>query len=146
MANIRVKTAGDIAHPPKYVFDYVTDVETWPRWIATISRVQDISERPLTVNATFKTKGRYFALPYTATNTVIELEPGRRFVYTISGKFPGQCTYLFTENANEGTHLTAITELDLSGAALLFAPMLMATGKLQNDSHFKKLKTILEGQ
>jgi len=145
MAPIRVKTAGDIARSPQFMFEYVTDVETWPRWIATVNKVKDISTRPLAVDATFITQGRYIAQPYTAQNTVLAFEPNRRFIYESRGGFPGKTTLLFTENANGGTHMTMMTDFDLSGPALLLTPTVMVMGRLQYDSYFRKLKAILEG-
>jgi uncharacterized protein YndB with AHSA1/START domain len=77
----------DIDAAPDEVWRVLTDVERWPEWTPSMTRVERLDSGPLQVGSTARIKQPKF--PPTVWR-VTQLEPGQSFSWTASG--PGVTT------------------------------------------------------
>jgi uncharacterized membrane protein len=81
---VRFTSSIDIDAPPARVWEIWSDVERWPQWTASVSRVQWLESGPLAVGRRARVEQPKLR---PAQWLVTELEPGRRFVWV--SKSPG---------------------------------------------------------
>ena len=68
----------DIQAPPNVVWDVWTDVERWPEWTASVSRVERLDPGPLAVGKRVRIRQPKFP---TVVWRVTELDEGRSFAW-----------------------------------------------------------------
>ena len=73
-----------VAAPAEHVSSILQDVEAWPTWTASVSKVQWVSRQPMTVGAVARIKQPGFP---SVRWTVTEVIPGRSFTW--EAKSPG---------------------------------------------------------
>jgi uncharacterized protein YndB with AHSA1/START domain len=84
---VEYETSVRIDAPPEKVWRVLTDVERWPEWTPSMTRVERLQTGPLQVGSTARIKQPKF--PPTVWR-VTELEPGRSFSWAAGG--PGVAT------------------------------------------------------
>jgi uncharacterized membrane protein len=106
----------EIAASAQRVFDVYTDVERWPDWTSSVTRVERLDEGPLRLGS--RARIRQPKLPV-AVWEVTAIEPGRSFVWVARG--PGLLTtgsHVVTSLAGNAVRVTA--SLDQDG---IFGPL-----------------------
>lgn len=104
---MRTFTASEkIEAPPSSVWKYISNVAAWPTWLPTVSRVEPIACREISIGAKFKV---YQPRLMPAVWSVIELNPGRNFVWQSSG--PG-LTLWANHVITPGPHDTSMVRLE----------------------------------
>ncbi len=78
MGGVDLRTSIDVAAPPERVWDVLADVERWPEWTESVTRVRALDAGPLVVGS--RVEVAQPRIP-TGTYTVTALEPGRAFTW-----------------------------------------------------------------
>ena len=97
-----------VSAPAQYVFDTYADVERWPSWTQSVTRVERLEPGPLEVGS--RARIRQPRLPV-AVWQVTHLVPGREFTWQASS--PGVLTtgtHRVVPNADGTVTVTAILE------------------------------------
>jgi uncharacterized protein YndB with AHSA1/START domain len=84
---LHYETTVEIDATPDEVWRVLTDIERWPEWTPSMTRVERLDEGPFQVGSTARVKQP--RLPPTVWR-VTDLEPGQSFSWTASG--PGVTT------------------------------------------------------
>jgi uncharacterized membrane protein len=84
---MRFEASIDVSAPADEVFAVYADVERWPEWTPTVTRVERLDDGPLRVGS--RARVRQPRLPV-AVWRVTEMEPGRWFTWVAQG--PGVVT------------------------------------------------------
>jgi len=134
-----------IERMPPDVFEFVSNLENFPKWNYAIVETRKTSEGPLTVGTTYR---QVRSLPKRSEETleVTELDPDRRFaVQGGLGPFEGTLTYEF-EEIGGGTRLTNNVDLEARGIARLAVPI--ASGRVRGAvaENLEALKRLLEDE
>jgi len=90
--------------PVEKVWEVLADVERWPEWTASMTKLEVLGDSPLGVGARVRIKQP--GLP-AAVMTVDEWQPGDRFRWSTSN--PGVRTVADHELAAQGDGTTAVT-------------------------------------
>jgi len=107
---VRFEASIEVAAPPEAVFAVYADVERWPVWTASVSKVERLDDGPLAVGA--RTRVRQPKLPV-AVWQVTQLQPGRSFTWV--ARAPGLLTtalHVVTPSATGGSLVVASLEQD----------------------------------
>jgi uncharacterized protein YndB with AHSA1/START domain len=96
---------------PTHVWDALTDVEGWPRWISSYNSVRRLDTGPLAVGSRAEVRQPGLA---TATYTVTALEPGREFTWESTAAGVRTRARHLVEPADGGTRL--VLSLNQTGA------------------------------
>ncbi len=108
---MRYEVSVDIDATPDEVWTVLTDVESWPEWTASMTRVRRLDSGPFGVGSRARVKQPW--LPPVVWR-VIEFEPGRSFAW--QAESPGGTTvgdHRLTENPAGG--VTATIEIRQAG-------------------------------
>jgi uncharacterized membrane protein len=133
---MRFEAGIDVAAPARSVFDVYSDVERWPEWTSSMTRVERLDDGPLRVGSRARIKQP--RLPVTVWQ-VTELLPGTSFTWVARG--PGVVTTGIHEVRPSGQdgHVTATGVLVQEG---LLGPLV---GVLTRSLTVRYLQTEMRG-
>jgi len=121
---MKFQTAIDIDAAPTTVWRTLTDVESWPKWSASMTSVERLQQGELTVGSTARvTQPKLKAAVYTVT----ECEPGKSFVWEMKATGVKVRAIHLVEDRGEG-HARMILGIEQTGA--LSGLISMLYGKL----------------
>jgi dehydrogenase/reductase SDR family protein 12 len=144
---MRVEESIKINKPLEEVFNYVSDVANFPKWLAHTLEVRKDTSGPPQQSDRFtvaiKSVGRRFETPYERT----AYEPNRRYTdRAVGGPIPNQqWEYTFEEVAG-GTRLTRAVEAKGGGFLKLLEPLQKRTAERQLRKDLQTLKDLLEAR
>lgn len=96
---MKFQTAIDVDVAPATVWRVLTDVESWPRWSASMTAVERLQQGELGVGSSARvTQPKLKAAVYTVT----EFQPGKSFVWEMRGAGVKVRAGHFVEDRGEG--------------------------------------------
>ena len=144
---IRTKTSITIARPVGEVFEFVTNVENFPRWFGEIvTESRRATPGPMGVGSRFVQSGHFLGRRFETRFTVTEYEPDRLFcVSTEWGPIAFQGCFHFEPADGDGTLLTDRHGIEASGFFNLIGSILAGRLRQQAQTNLSTLKMLLEG-
>jgi uncharacterized membrane protein len=144
---MRVEESIEINRPLKEVFNYVSEVGNYPKWMAHALEVLKDTEGPPQHSDRFtlaiKSVGRRFETPYERTS----YEANRRYTdRAVGGPIPNQrwdCTF---EEVPGGTRLRRAVEAEPAGLLKLLEPLQKRAAERQLRADLQTLKDVLEAR
>ena len=144
---MRVEESIEINRSLQEVFDYVSDVGNYPKWMAHALEVRKDTEGPPQQNDRFivaiKSVGRRFETPYERTS----YEANRRYTdRAVGGPIPNQrweCTF---QEVPGGTRLMRAVDAEPGGLLKLLEPLQKRALKRQLRKDLQTLKDLLEAR
>ncbi|MBS2554232.1 SRPBCC family protein [Catenulispora sp. NL8] len=121
---MKFQTAVDIDATPATVWRILTDVESWPKWSASMTSVERLQQGELAVGSTARVTQPKLKV---AVYTVTECEPGKSFVWEMQGTGVKVRATHFVEDKGDG-HARMVLGIEQSGA--LSGLIAMFYGKL----------------
>jgi uncharacterized protein YndB with AHSA1/START domain len=118
-------TAVEISAPPERVWAVMSDIERWPEWTASVTRIERLDPGPLAVGHRVRIRQPRL-LP--AVWRVTELEPGRGFTWITRSPGVRATGYHRVEPAGRGSR----AHLTLRFDGILARPIARLTGELTN--------------
>ena len=133
-----------IMRPAKAVFDFVLDPAQAAGWHAGIETMRLLSEGAVGVGTRYKMTLKVPGSQNEAVTEITEYEVNRSVTFTsVSGPMPLVERYTM-EDAQGGTRLTEIGELQLSGGLRLMSPVIGALQRRNSANGLRKARAILE--
>lgn len=137
-----IELSGTTSATPQHLWSILTDVESWPRWTASVRRATVLAPGPLQLGTRVRVEQPQ--LP-TTTWTVTEFVPGQRFTWTAGNRL------LHSEAVHEVTRRDGVTGLRLSLAwsgplAGLMARLARANGPRYVGMELAGLTAAAEGR
>ena len=135
-----------IQRPVADVYAYTSTAETMPEWRGDVIEAEQLTEGPLAVGTRIRAGVKALGRPIGLVVEVTELEPGVRFGYRpVSGPLRTHNVYTFEPDAL-GTLVTLTDDIEMSGIASLFEPLVARMVRRQYAANLGRLKAILEAQ
>jgi hypothetical protein len=142
----KVEVRVRIARAPDEVFAYTSAVETMPEWRGDVLEAEQLTDGPLAVGTRIRAGVKALGRPIGLVVEVTELEPGVMFGYRpVSGPLRTHNVYTFEPDAG-GTLVTLNDEIEMSGIAGIFEPLVTRMVRRQYAANLGRLKAILEMQ
>ena len=144
---MRVEESIEINRPLQEVFNYVSDVGNYPKWMAHALEVRKDTEGPPQQSDRFivaiKSVGRRFETPYERTS----YEANRRYTdRAVGGPIPNQQWEYTFQEVPGGTRLRRAVEAEPGGVLKLLEPLQKRAVKRQLREDLQTLKDLLEAR
>jgi uncharacterized membrane protein len=144
---MRVQGSVEIDRPLQEVFNYVSDVDNYPEWMAHVLGVQKGSPGPPRESDTFvvaiKSVGRRFETPYERTS----YEADRRYTdRAVGGPIPNHQWHSAFEVAPKGTSYTRTVDVESRGMLKLLEPLQRRAADRQLRKDLQTLKGVVEAR
>jgi uncharacterized membrane protein len=144
---MRVEESVEIDRPLEKVFNYVSDVGNYPKWMAHALEVRNDTAGPPQQGDTFvvaiKSVGRRFETPYERTS----FEANRRYTdRAVGGPIPSQRWHSAFQEGPGGTRLTRAVDVDSRGLLRLLEPLQKRAAERQLRKDLQTLKDVLEAR
>lgn len=143
----RVERHITVSTPPGKVFGYVSDFSRHPEWAAHSLRIQQTSEGPIGVGATFTSVGHQLGRDNEDRVTVTELAPAEKIVYECEGGGGLIRHWIALRRESDGTALSkGIEPLTLRFPFSVLFPVLNVAGVIGRglDADLQRIKAKLE--
>ena len=144
---MRVQGSVEINRPLQEVFNYVSDVDNYPKWMAHVLGVRKEMPGPPRESDRFvvviKSVGRRFETPYERTS--YEADRG----YTdraVGGPIPNHQWHSGFEETPRGTSYTRTVHVESSGLLKLLEPLQKRAADRQLRKDLQKLKGVVEAR
>jgi hypothetical protein len=133
-----------ISRPLPDVFQFVTNVESQPKWQAASVENRQLTSGPMAVGAQIQHVGKWLGRRYESLGQVVEFELDSRWAYkSLSGPYKLEMRYRF-EPAAAGTRLTLTAGGGDLGFFRLPAPLLRFFAQRVLQADLNRLKRVLE--
>ena len=143
MAGFRASERIDRA--PEEVFEYATSFDNLPRWMSAVTRVELITEGPVSAGTRFRETRVARGIEGHAEMEVTEYDPPHRFS-TVFSDGGYQATYHYSFKADEsGTQAELECVVGGRGLKQLMVPIVAWSMKRQDQSQLRSLKAAMEG-
>ena len=144
---MRVEGTIEINRSLEEVFDYVSDVDHYPEWMAHVLEVlKDTPGRPQQGDrfvVAIKSLGRRFETPYERTS----YEAGRGYMdRAVGGPIPNQQWHSTFEGVAGGTRFTRAVHVESRGFLRLLEPLQKRAAQPQLQKDLEALKRLLEAR
>ena len=144
---MRVEESVEINVPLQEVFDYVSDVGNYPKWMAHALEVRKETTVQPQQNERFvvaiKSVGRRFETPYER----VSYEVNRRYTdRAVGGPIPNQQWHCTFHQAPRGTRLTRAVDAEPGGLLKLLEPLQKRAAGRQLKKDLETLKDVLESR
>lgn len=142
---MRIEETVEINRPLPDVFDYVSDVNNYPDWMAHALEVRKEAPGAPQESDTFvvaiKSVGRRFETPYER----MSIEARRRYTdRAVGGPIPNQRWHCAFEDVTGGTRVTRAVEVESEGLLRLLEPIQKWAAGRQLKKDLQTLKDVLE--
>jgi uncharacterized protein YndB with AHSA1/START domain len=140
------RTSAIISRPIAEVFDYLTDVSAWPRWM-NVERTDPVTPGPPKVGGraegTMREGGR--SLPFTIE--ISQLDPGRTIGFrTLSGPIDWEGSWEVRKIDEGTTEVTAMGTMRLRGIRRVLEPFMAGEVRKGEAAELVRLRSILEAR
>jgi uncharacterized membrane protein len=144
---VRVEESIEINRPLQEVFNYVSDVDNYPRWMAHVLEVRKDTPGPPQQSDRFtvaiKSVGRRFETPYERS----PYEANRCYTdRAIGGPVPNHRWHCTFEDVPRGTRLTRTVDAKPGGLLKLLEPLQKRAAGRQLRTDLRTLKNALEAR
>lgn len=141
----RVTVKAAVDHPVEQVFTYLADPASWHEFVPAVALRRPLSGGPTEIGSTWQSVDRIGPFKIRFTDTLLELEPGRRVAWGSSAPWNARTEYVL-EAVGDATRVTATYEGDIGGWLRLLAwlPGPIVAWILSRD--FKRLDAMLTRQ
>jgi carbon monoxide dehydrogenase subunit G len=134
-----------IDRPVEEVFAFLTDAANHPKWDRSSVAMELEQPGPWRTGTTFREVRRTGPGTSAIRSTIAELEPNRRMeIRSLSGA-PFQGHWRLAPDGT-GTRLQWSGEMQITGFARLFEPLIARSFSKDVEANFARLKRLLEGQ
>jgi hypothetical protein len=117
-----------------------------PEWRGDVTKAEQLTAGPLAVGTRIQATAKAFGRPMGLVVEVTDLEPGVRFGYRpVSGPLKTHNVYTFEPDAG-GTLVTLTDEIEMTGIAGVFEPLMARMVRGQYQANLGRLKAILEAR
>ncbi len=144
---IKVRHSAVIHRPVSDVFQFVSDVSQFKRWVTGAVRNKITSPEPFGVGSTFDQEGEFMNKRLEFKDIeVIHYAVDERFAYKCpSGPMPFEMHYFFSpaEEEESATKVTVVVVGENKGFLKMMGSVASAYYKFQLESDLKKLEEIL---
>jgi uncharacterized membrane protein len=142
---MRVEERVEINRPLGEVFNYVSDVGNYPKWMAHVLEVRNEAPGPPQQGDKFvvaiKSVGRRFETSYERTS----YEANRQLTdRALGGPVPNQRWQSSFQEVSGGTGMTRAVEVESTGVLRLLEPLQQWTARRQMKKDLQTLKGLLE--
>ncbi|WP_217913856.1 SRPBCC family protein [Miltoncostaea marina] len=143
---MRLEASVEIRRPVAEVFEYLSDVGHYPRWMAHVVEVRTAAPGAPREGdrfvVTIRSLGRRFETPYVRTS----YEAGRRCTdRATGGPVPDQRWHSAVEEVPGGTRVTRAVEVASRGWLRLLQPLQKRAAGRQLGEDLRTLKRVIEG-
>jgi uncharacterized membrane protein len=144
---MRVQGSVEINRPLHEVFNYVSDVDNYPKWMVHVLGVRKDSPGPPRESDRFvvaiKSVGRHFETPYERTS----YEADRRYTdRAVGGPIPNHRWHSVFEEASKGTIYTRTVDVESRGLLKLLEPLQKRAADRQLRKDLQTLKGVVEAR
>lgn len=140
---IRVEKSTVVRRPSDDVFAFVADQTNATRWQSGIVEIRRLTDGPPEVGTRHTFTRTLMGRRITGENEYVAFEPGKRVAFrTTSG--PGLLASYTVTAMPDGTRLTAMMELDVSGILSVAEPLVSRALSRDVVANLARLKSILE--
>jgi uncharacterized membrane protein len=142
---MRVEASVEVDRPLHEVFNFVSDVGNYPKWMAHALEVHTETPGPPRQSDRFvvaiKSVGRRFETPYERTS----YESDRRYTdHAVGGPIPNHQWHSAFQEVPGGTRVTRTVDVESRGLLRLLEPLQKRAAERQLRKDLKTLKAVVE--
>lgn len=145
MAPVTLEHEVEIRRPVGEVFDFVSDSEHLPAWMAGVKRVSRSSPGPIGVGTTYQVVAKMLGRRVDSTYEVTAFEPDRLVSARMTSPlFAFEETYRFEAEDDDRTLVRVDAEVRPSGPLRFLGPLLGVAMQRQVQADHRRLRSTLE--
>ena len=136
-----------VERPVEEVFAFTADPNNAPFWQSTTLELEQTSEGPVDVGATFRNTTKFLGRRFDTSYEMTENEPPHKQCYRVtSGPIPGEICYLFEPTDGGSTRFTQTFEAEVGGFFRLAEPLVARAIRRQMEADMATMKDMLEAE
>ena len=142
---VDVSVTGIVRAAPEDVFNYLADLENWPRWQSDMQSSKLADGQPGQVGAVYRYVSKAMGMTFDSTVRLTKVDAPREVAF--EGEWTGMIRpdgrYL-VEPAPEGSRVTLNPRPETRGIGRIMEPLISFMGKRLNEEHLRDLRKQLE--